>query len=279
MRMYLLEKVIPSKTQRIYLKEVGHQFTDREIASLIYNSHNLKWPEKVAGLSELSECTQDVILQKEIAERFVRNGAQQKDFEQSRPDEIIELLYIHEDDVREYLEEDDIDMDKYYFRTVEDAKLFAKKRLPNNRYRLLKYRVLDANGTLRDTFADAFEYYPDSELARPFFSEDEREYRDGAGLWKECEERFEWYKVKYPMPFKDGDIVRYVESDRCGILKVKEDDGRLLVNVIYRDSIWSVSTGPFDPLYYEIITNIQEVDNYEFLYEVWKETKKCEEKD
>lgn len=51
------------------------------------------------------------------------------------------------------------------------------------------FLTLDANGTLTDTFADAFEYYPDSELARPFFSEDEREYRDGAGLWKECEEK------------------------------------------------------------------------------------------
>ena len=269
MRMDLLEQIIPSQTQRNYLKELNYQFSDRELASLIYNSQNLSWHEKVTGLEDLSECTQDVMLQKEIAERFIRDGAQRKTFEQSGSDEIIELLYIHDDEVREYLdEEEDIDIDRFYFRTVEDAKAFAKKRLAIYRYRLFKYRLLDGNGTLKNTLIDAFEYYPDSELSQPLFVEDDKKYRNREGEWREYEKRFEWCEVKYPMPFKDGDIVRCVQDDEYGILRIEKDNERLLARVIYGESIMSFTTGPFFPFFFERITNVQDVENYEFLRKV-----------
>lgn len=274
MSKYLLEKVIPSQTQRDYLKEVNYQFTDRELASLIYNSLTLSWQEKVTGLYDLSKCTQDVILQKEIAERFIRDDAQRRNFEQSGPDEIIELLYILDDEVREYLdEEEDIDIDKFYFRTVEDAKSFAKKRLANYRYRLFKYRLLDGNGTLKNTLIDAFEYYPDSELPQPLFVEDDKKYKNREGEWREYEKRFEWCEVKYPMPFKDGDVVRCVEGDKYGILRIQKDKERFLARVMYGESIMSFTTGPFSPFFFEIITNVQDVENYEFLQKVWESEK------
>ena len=63
-------ELVPSDYMRSYLKEIGFEFTDFQKATLIWNTFEKTWREKLEMLEALADITNDSVLKSQIEERI-----------------------------------------------------------------------------------------------------------------------------------------------------------------------------------------------------------------
>lgn len=227
-----IEKYIPSSTFKDKITKIGHAFSDREMAAIIWNSRQ-DLPGKHEDLRRIAEKTYDEVLKKQIEERIAYDQDALELF-RNNDGGFVYALDIHE----EYFDENGKfeRTEKYiqgYYGTCEIA-----------------YR----NGCRKGCFFDILKYqiiYEDTVIIRsrnissPWFEPDEdkqveesniegnsigRIEYDKKGQIIACESdelpkerlirvnpldnrRFENAFVIYPNPFKENDHVKIVESE------------------------------------------------------------------
>lgn len=201
------ETIIPSQCVRDYLDEIGHEFTDRELATMIYClGFNCSMMRIHKMLNDLADQTADEQLKRDIREVI---DFEQKEIAQVKQ-HIPNTVYMVE------LEEDN--MENGFFFTYDAAEKWGKSL--GERLKIIKYKIF--TGT--EAELDPKEKFVYSELGTVFYSEKGEILSCNSS---EVEEEtwdvirdiyFREAYTKYPYPFKKGDIVRNVLDNSIGIV-------------------------------------------------------------
>ena len=227
---------IQSADVRAYIEHVGFQFTDRQAATILYNS-GLTQYELHRKLKELARETADESLQREITERIAFDEHCLALFQQNNG----ECFYqVNENPP-------DFDDPTGNFLNVEDALLYAKEEKAPfeiskyeivNRQREPKKPVVHVNPCLcpdapvqelpyRGEPLAQFTYDKDGEILRYWTNEVTQEEWSAVNDWGAA--RFESHIIPLPNPFETGDIVRIVGGSHAGVVETSQKEWAELI--------------------------------------------------
>lgn len=211
---HVYEMVIPSKSQREFLKGKGIRFTDFEFAALIHQSKNLEWGDKLSELYELYQSTEDNELKQQIYEHLDYFDECQKKFESNNGEFIYQLFYFSDSD--ELIDE------KYFFHDVKSARMFARSVIPTKKIYLEKHCIQNKSADYMDKEGSVFKY-SETDIAQPVFLGDEMQEFEHHSI-NQIDKRFEMKKVLFPIAFKPGEIVKVICSNELGVVECIEEE-------------------------------------------------------
>ena len=212
----LLKEVVPSQEMQDYLKKIGHRFTDREYATLIWHC-GLRLSGKHDALSRLAEVTEDEILRRQIMERV--------DYDKKALNRYLEdregYVYALNIQKPEILPEDNIT--GYY----SDAVLAVEEgKACGYPFEVRKHQIIRAGVPVIPARA----YYGDRSHPRlpnhegvsqasydqdgnlMYFNSYELPEAEDDAVYEGRSDRFELAYVSMPNPFEAGDQVRLVRK-------------------------------------------------------------------
>lgn len=197
-----------SKTMSDYFKEMNHELSDREMASLFFNGHSYFYNAKsLKNLNILLHDTKDAKLKKEIQERLQYEKAKEKIFKDQN-DKL--YLYIVTTLSSEYMAVFDCYelARKYGDNEFENVDYTINKSLINNMEHDNNF-TMDINGN--------------KEIDRIFISKDlcPNKYK----FIEEDNARFEMATQNFHIPFKNSDRVLniYDEENKVGYINCDTD--------------------------------------------------------
>lgn len=224
------ERVIPSHDVREFITDIGWKFTDREIASMIYNNPINSYTHNLNVLKNMIEEFDDESIISEINERI------------SFVDDCIECIKSNTDNcifkLVPYMYEDELGFNNPYrhypilFSKFDDAYEYAKLMKPKYGYDIIKSRVCSSINDAKNHRKHDDDYDIQSDIAKIEFDLDhdisdyyiekkikydifKNKYHD---ILNANNHRFEYFYVLIPHPFKTGDIVFDISTDLIGVL-------------------------------------------------------------
>ena len=229
----LNEKVIPSNDIREYINELNWKFTDREIASLIYNNPIYSKATKLVHIeSAINEFTDDSVIS-EIKER-ISYEKEVIDIIKGSYDDPNMICYIYKLIPYEY--EDELGYknpnkpDPILFTNYDAAIIHALKMNPKFGYDIIKSRIFTSSEAAieysgreddYDVYCDFAEVKFDSDHNMYYYELNgydrilESKYPD---IINEKPDRFEDFFVLVPYPFNLGDVLYDMERDDLCVL-------------------------------------------------------------
>lgn len=206
-------ELIPSKDVRKYLAEQGREFSDFEKATLIYNHPGLDLSGKEQALKELAKSTQDERLMRQINERIEKNKR------------YLEAFINHRDGFI-YVLVDNQELNEGYFASYIIAKKYGlESHAP---FSVKKVRLVSEekqSAPLHDENSEcSAEEYPCGEVCHDEggnikrFWDVELDESPVRSFTPEDRARFELSYMDIPYPFRTGDIVRVIGSDKIGVV-------------------------------------------------------------
>lgn len=229
----MINEIIKSKTVREYIEKTGWHFSDKDIATIIYNSGFLN-PEESHYYMNIVNETEDMDLVGEIAERVSYKGMAYQRFTKNDGDCFYET--------REWIPgERDADDVTGHFATFNTAVEYAKKF--GTTFQIRKYQLIDRCPTIITPQASfnprlgieweaaerpyqgepisEFCFNADGEFQLFWSSEMSAEEEKKVDDWGE--KRFEHRFAVLPNPFERGDIVYIADDcDSIGIVETSQ---------------------------------------------------------
>ena len=209
----MVKDIIRSKDVRKYINEIGHQFMDKELATLIYNT-DWSIPEKHKELLELGNLTTDIELKRQIEERVNYDNSCMEQIKSSSGNCVFKLEI--------WVEEDDEYTDAGMFASWQLAEYHAQKS--TRKFRVTKMAVYNTKQEWdEDDWCEseiAYIQYNEKGQARYYWGND----IDNSDLQNYERKRFEYAYVTVPHPFEEGDIVRIIGTDDIGIVRFDKKD-------------------------------------------------------
>jgi len=203
--------IIPSKDVREYLAEINYVFTDLEHAALLY--HTIEDKEEVwEKLEELKGSIKDTELQRRIEERICYEKNCKNEFMKNESRHYIYTVSY---------EEEEIEWVMGHFLDAELAiscgkKNCREKKLP---FEVNKYRIIHENVTIYDAYEETMcgrlRYNAEGKLISADFWEQQEEEKE-TGQVIGC---FEDIFLSVPSPFRRGDVVSLIGSNRVGVVE------------------------------------------------------------
>ena len=266
--------IIPSKDVREYLSEINYVFTDLERAALLY--HTVEDKEEVwEKLEELKGSIKDTELQRRMEERIRYEKNCKNEFMRNESRQYIYTVSY---------EEDEIEWVMGHFLDAELAiscgkKSCGEKKLP---FEVNKYRIIHENVALNDAYEETMcgrlRYNTEGQLISVDFWEQKEEEKEAGQIWDCFEDAF----ISVPSPFRRGDVVTLMGSNRVGVVetdsrqweefvrKAQEKgvafdwfDAALTVCFLTEDG--SFSHNHINPIWLEYATKQQQGENEEVL--------------
>ena len=227
-RERLLEQAIPSDYMREFYRSINRNFTDFELAAMLWNS-SMKRTERLQAIRELSEITTDSGSREQIENRLRYEREAYRVFADNA---VGKYIYT--------VEYEDEEWPSGYFRKLDAAVAFAKKDGERG-ISIQKQIVVEDEPPMQkvgewnpnlfpDKKDDLSEYCanPDGEVE--YFADGEirswwnyclpDEVKNLADEWST--ERFENYPLLLENPFDRGDIV--MEDDKIGVIDISKED-------------------------------------------------------
>ena len=221
-------KQFVSKDVREYIEKTDYQFSDMDIATIIYHSE-LSESEKLRLLSELGQKTEDTVLCQQIEERIAYARLCYQRFAENDGGCFYEARKWDAGDVIGH------------FATLDLALAHTKKlgvAFQINKYQIIGRckKIITPQAKFNPRFASEWElperpyqgeqiseysYSAEGHLQRFWTAEMTREEEDAVDDWGEA--RFEQRFVAFPNPFEVGDIVRMAD-DCIGIVSTSQAD-------------------------------------------------------
>ena len=203
-----------SDTIRSYLERKEVEFTDFEIATLIFKS-DFTYLRKKELLSELRDSTEDETLRKQIDER-IKVDEEALASITSDENDILFTLYTYYAEFDSYVE-------KVHFKTYELAKKYGEQIHLD--YKIRKTRLISENDIreMSNRYSSPVDlvgeicFNQNHEIIRFISYEaiEDRFFRNTFYL-----DRFENSYVDFPHPFKAGSIVKNIETGERGIVSL-----------------------------------------------------------
>lgn len=206
----MLEKAIPSKEYRDYIIKNNIVLTDWQMATLIYNNHQLYYEDMMKALLDLANATLDMDLRRQIAERYVRDNEYFERFKQSGENAYYELKNYY----KNKFEMNGIykDFESAYSAGINEGEKF---RISKECY-VCEYNV----GNIEGVFGTV-EFNPDGTVGVWFnlykLGKEDKFYDIGVP-------RFETGAIDLPLCFRKGDIVKIIGTDIYGIVEEPASD-------------------------------------------------------
>ena len=229
----MLNNLIPSKDVREYMQQTGFQFSDAELATLIYHSREPLWV-KHAYWQSLRDRTEDTPLRKEIQERITYDQKCYQLFAEN------DGSYFYETVISETTDEWEKAEVTGHFISLDLALKHAKDHKAF--FDIRKYQIIGLCKTVITPYGLYNpRLFPDSASEpRPYRGEAIAEFHyTTEGILKSYwtyeipfeemaavddwgEIRFEWKVIRMPNPFEKGDRVRIVGTDRVGTVATSQ---------------------------------------------------------
>lgn len=227
------ERAIPSPDVLKFIKDIGWKFTDREIASLIYNNPIYSKCTKLVHIeSALNEFTDESVIS-EIKER-ISYEKEVLDIIKGIYDDPNMISHIYKLIPYEY--EDELGYknpnkpDPILFTNYDAAITHALRMNPKFGYDIIKSRIFTSSDAAIEYSGrdDVYNVYCD--FAEIKFDSDHNMYyyelygydrmleSKYPGIMNENFDRFEDFFVLIPYPFKCGDVLYDMERDDLGVL-------------------------------------------------------------
>lgn len=198
--------LIPSKDVRDYCKTIGHEFSDFEKATIIYNSRMTE-EEKSKALKELADVTNDEKTKTQIYERLEFDAKKLATFTYNCGDYIYAVV-IEEDEAV-----------NGYFSVFDLAVKFGRNQ--NNKFRISKYKIMGKELLISGNLIGEIDFNEKGKIISLWSNEiPEEEAKFG------CEnvQRFESRYIDIPNPFERGDIVQILTNGSVGIVETFRKD-------------------------------------------------------
>lgn len=206
-------KLIPSKDMRKHLAELGREFSDFEKATFIYNQPESSLDEREAALKTLAHSTQDERLALQINENL-HDSSQRLETFIRREDGFIYLLMDTEYAENGYFAS--YALAKKHGLETQQPFSVAKARLISTEAQAAALRDKDSDYALvKWSYGEVFHDAGGNILS---FWDDELDESPFKDISPEDRLRFELAYIDIPHPFRRGDIVRLVGSDKVGII-------------------------------------------------------------
>ena len=228
-RERLLEQAIPSDYMRNFYSSIGRNFTDFELAAMLWNSR-MKQTERLRAIKELSEITEDSRLREQIGNRLRYESEAYRVFADNEDGKYIYTV-----------EFEDEEWPGGFFRKLDAAIAFAKKDGERG-FSIRKQIVVEDepptskagwNPLLFPELQDEhLEYSADPDGSATYSADGEIRY-----WWSSTDclpdevnnlidqwsaKRFENYPLLLENPFDRGDIV--MDGDRIGVIDISKED-------------------------------------------------------
>ena len=228
-------KQLISKYVLRYIEKTGFQFSDADVATIIYHSER-SVPQKHQALQSVADRTEDVELRNQIAERIAYD---RMCYERLAAND---GGCFYETSVAESTENWDLDEATGHFASVELA--LSHARSLGFAFSIKKYQIIglckniivphgffnprlcpDATAGVKaykgEAIAD-FRYSADGELRNFWTYEVTDEENAAVDDWGA--KRFECKFIRMPNPFEKGDIVRRINSEQIGIVATSQTE-------------------------------------------------------
>ena len=228
-RERLLEQAIPSDYMREFYRSIDRNFTDFELAAMLWNSR-MKQTETLRAIKELSEITGDSELKTQIENRLRYESEAYRVFADNEDGKYIYTI-----------EYEDEEWPGGFFRKLDAAIAFAKKDGERG-FSIRKQIVVEDepptskagwNPILFPELQDErLEYSADPDGSAGYSADGEIRYwwistdclpdevNNLIDQW--CMERFENYPLLLENPFDRGDIV--MDGDAIGVIDISKED-------------------------------------------------------
>lgn len=222
-----LEAMIPSVTVREYILKKGWIFTDREKSSLLLHN-GLLWNELFCRLRNLRDNTGDDVLKEKLTQYLNSKERELQELKENGDRCYIYVLKIKDSAKEDYYTEG-------YFFDYEAAYEYGLKDYEAYSFKIDKCPI---HGTsISEQYADkwysgyvaSYIVFKDGEMYR--FQGEHSDYDF---------EYFEFY-FEVPNPFEQGDIVKIINSEYCGVVRtsqkswVEDVERRLSGKIFYSD--------------------------------------------
>jgi len=227
-RERLLEKAIPSDYMREFYRSINRNFTDYELAAMLWNSR-MKRPERLRAIKELSEFTADSGLRQQIVNRLRYEDEAYSFFSSNE-----EGRYVYT------VEYEDEEWPCGFFKVLDIAIAYAKKD-GKRKFSISKQIIVEDELPIRKDSGwnpilfpekqEEFQEYCGEPDGKTYYSADgEILYCWMYGLPDEVEnlvdkwssERFENYPLILENPFDRGDIV--MDGDEVGVIDITKEE-------------------------------------------------------
>lgn len=206
-------ELIPSKDVREYCKSIGHEFSDFEKATIIYNS-NMTEEEKSKLLKKLADVTNDENTKTQIYERLEFDTKKLATFKNNCGDYIYAVLTEEDEEVNGYL--------SVYDLAVKYGKNQKKK------FKIRKYKIMGKELMISDHLVGEVDFNEDGKLIS-LWSDG---ITEGADIDCENVQRFESRYIDIPHPFERGDIVRILTYGGVGIVETSRKEWEKYMEII-----------------------------------------------
>lgn len=226
-------ELIPSKQVRDYIDEINFEFTDHQMATLIWNARGYTYKQRIDALKSLGENTTDQVTKEQINQRIAYEEEALKRFK-SNPDN--NFIYVVNNE------------DGYscgFFRKYDTALAYANKLeekceiekqliVEGDSIPIVKERVgINQNLCPDVEKIDYYEYkgHPEGEIEldekgeilRVWSREMTDEEEDAVDEYKKERFEFQFINIPFPPTFTKGIPVKYIPSGEYGIIEAGSD--------------------------------------------------------
>ena len=206
-RMVTWQTVIPSETMKMYLKKVGNQFTDAQLAAMIYGHGIWDLQEKCEMLSRLAHETEDETVSERIESYLIYLEVAYQMFMKTDEDYVFAVFAQH----KRGKEKSFVGI----YRTYDQILDFIKE-YPDFTFYIRKKMLLHQKADLENIFFPDDSATIDSELHLKEFQTTSLDQAELVALFP-----FEYVPVLDP--FYRGDTVKILGTDQYGIIMGHRD--------------------------------------------------------
>ena len=230
----ILEMVIPSSQVRMYLKEIGHTFSDFELATLIYNS-TLLHKDKLKTLKDLMESTDDKRLKTQIKQRLEYEDLAKQLFEDNNNNDYVYVVLDKDACLYGFFSKCDIALTYAQNKAKSEKENFEVDKqlvIHDETLPLVKSSLRINYNILNDDEPDLVEYDGDA-VSRIGFNQNGDIidfYSNEVPKEKEIDifdkNRFEhcFVYIPYPDYFEKGIPVKHLPSGEYGMISTSKDE-------------------------------------------------------
>ena len=206
-RMVTWQTVIPSETMKMYLKKVGNQFTDAQLAAMIYGHGIWDLQEKCEMLSRLAHETEDETVSDRIKSYLNYLDIAYQVFTETDENYVFVVFAQHKKGKKRSL----VGIYRAYDQILE----FIKND-PNYMFHIKKRILIHQKADLE------FDYFPDDSVT--IDSEVHlKEFQTTSFEQEELDALFPFAYVPVLDPFYRGDTVKILGADQYGIVMGHKD--------------------------------------------------------
>lgn len=203
-----LEAMIPSATVREYVLEKGWHFTDREKTVLLLHN-DLPMNELFCRLRNLRDGTDDDVLKEKLTQYLNSKKRELQEHKENGDRYYIYVLKIKDDANKDYYTEG-------YFFDYEAAYEYGLKEQKAYSFKIDKCPI---HGTpISEQYEDKwyFKYAASSVVFK------DGEMYDLHGEHSDYDFEYFNFYFEVPYPFEEGDTVKIINSERCGVVNTSQ---------------------------------------------------------